>query len=138
MKRFVLIAILFCSVCLLHGQKFRMAQTPKSLTPGDFPIHVHISASHLRTSCSGSTTPAGVLTCGYGLFADADVDGKKVELWGGSEVEKHKLALIAPGDYTAQLTKNDHNADQSVISQSYNLRLPDGTLWPCQLSGITE
>ncbi len=138
-RSIIVMSLLLSSVCLIHGQngqKYRMAQgPPKSLSPAVSAIHVHISASHIRLNCSGSGTNVG---CGYGLYVDAVLDGKKVELWGQSKIGKTQWVLIAPGDYTAQLTKDDHNANQTVISQNYSLLLPDGTIWLCQLSGIAE
>lgn len=134
-RSIIVMGILLSSICLIHGQKYRMAQgPPKPVNPGTPPIHVHISASRIRLNCSGAQN----VGCGYGLYVDAVLDGKKVELWGLSKIGKYQLALIEPGDYTAQLTKDNHNANQSVISQNYNLLLPDGTIWLCQLSGIAE
>ncbi len=134
-RSIIVMSILLSSVCLIHGQKYRMAQgPPKPVNPGAPPVRVHISASHIRLSCSGTQS----VVCGYGLYVDAILDGKKVELWGQSKIGKYQLALLAPGDYTAQLTKDNHNANQTVISQNYTLLLPDGTIWLCQLSGISE
>lgn len=130
---------LFCSLPLAHGQKYRMGQAPPGGTnPTDFPIKVHISGSRLRLNCYGNSNGAFKVSCAYGLYADADLDGKKVELWGSSNIGKYKSAILAPGNYMAQLTKDSHNADQTVLSQSYSLLLPDGTVWQCTLSGVTE
>ncbi len=138
-KSIVVLCMLFSTACFIQGQKYRIGQpAPKPTDPAAFTIRVHISASHLRLNCSGSDTKPPDLACGYGLYADAVLDGKKVELWGQSKIEKYQRALLAPGDYTAQLTKDDHSANQSVVSQSYKLLLPDSTIWVCQLSGISE
>jgi len=139
-RSIIVMGLLLSSACLIHGQKYRMGQAPpKAADPAVFKIHVHISASHIRLYCSGSDVPPGPnLGCGYGLYVDAVLDGKKVELWGATKIGKQDWSVLAPGDYTAQLTKDDHNADQTAISRNYTFLLPDGTLWPCQLSGITE
>ncbi len=134
-RSIIVVSLLLSFVCLIHGQKYRLGQPPKPVNPGVPPIHVHIFASHIRLNCSGSGTSTG---CGYGLYADAVLDGKKVELWGPTKIGKQDWSLLAPGDYTAQLTKDDHNADQSVVSRNYTLLLPDGTIWLCQLSGVAE
>jgi hypothetical protein len=131
MRRFVVIGVMLVFLSSVHGQKTRFGQTPPTLAN----VHLHISASHLRLNCSGG---GGSTLCLYGLYVDAVLNGKKVELWGDSKIGKQRLALVAPGDYAAQLTRDEHNADQTVVSQAYRLLLPDGTTWPCQLSGIVE
>jgi len=119
-----------------------MGQAPETVKPTDFSLHLHISASHLRRVCNGYDSAghalAGVSCSANGLFVDAVLDGKKVELWGDSKIGKLQSAVLAPGDYTAQLAKDGHNADQTAISRDYMVLLPDGTIWQCHLSGITE
>lgn len=139
-KSTIVLGMLLCYSPLLIGQKYRIGQEPpKPADPADFTIRVHISASHIRLNCSGDDN--GVVdrvTCGYGLYVEATLDAKKVELWGSSTIGKQQRALLVPGDYMAQLAEDDHNGDDSTISRYYNLRLHDGTIWRCQLSGITE
>lgn len=139
-RSITVMGILLSSVCLIHGQKYRMGQgPPKPVNPGSPPIHVHISASHIRLNCKGNDfLPTPKVACGYALYADAVLDGKKAELWGTTKIGKQDWSLLAPGDYTAQLTKDDHNADETAISRNYTLLLPGGTVWLCQLSGIAE
>lgn len=123
----------------MHGQKYRLGQAPaKPANPADFPITVHLSGSHLRLNCSGNNNGVDKVSCGYGLYADAVLDGKKVELWGSSNIGKTKMAVLAPGDYRARLTWNADQADHAVLSHGYSLLLPDGTIWQCTLSGIAE
>jgi len=128
--------MLLCFLPLMNAQKHRSEQAPTPPNFADFPIRVHISASYLRLNCND--IGFNKVTCRYGLYAEAILEGKKVELWGESKIGKYQLALLAPGDYMAQLMKDDHNPDQSVLSRSYEFLLPDGTGWQCQLSGITE
>jgi hypothetical protein len=99
-------------------------------------VKVHITASHIRDHCTD--TFKGQSSCVNGLYADAILDGKKVELFGADEIDKRDTVLIAPGDYHAQLTKDVHNADSTLTHQEYNLLLPDGTVWHCVVSGISE
>jgi hypothetical protein len=141
-KSFVMIGFLLGSVCSIYGQKYRMGQAPEPAKPAEFPLHLHISASHLRRVCSGDDSGgarlANVSCNANGLFVDAVLDGRKVELWGDSKIGKLKSVVLTPGDYTAQLANDGHNADQTAISQDYKVLLPDGTIWQCHLSGIVE
>lgn len=141
MKRWIsIMCFLLCVSSLTYGQKYRMGQGPKPANPSDFPLQLHISASHIRRVCSGfdNGAPPGVACTADGLFVDAVMNGKKVELWGDAKIGKQKSSIIAPGDYKAQLTDDEHNADRTAISQDYVVLLSDGTTWPCHLSGITE
>jgi hypothetical protein len=97
--------------------------------PADFVIKVHISATHIRSFCD---------FCMGVLFADGLLNGKKIELTGSPHNLSGRSALIIPGDYQTRLTKDIHNADSSVIRQEYVLLLPDGTVWNCFISGISE
>ena len=136
MRKFVVIGVMLAFLCSAHSQKTRFGQTPP---PTLATVHLHISASHIRLNCSGSDTGIGPnFECGYGLYVDAVLNGKKVELWGDSKIREQQFALIAPGDYTAQLINDTHNADQTVVSQNYRLLLSGGMTWQCRLSGIVE
>ena len=135
MRKFVVIGVMLAFLSSTDGQKTRFGQTLPTLAT----VHLHVFASHLRINCSGSGIGAGPgVGCGYGLYVDAVLNGKKVELSGDSKIGKQRLALVAPGDYSAELINDEHNADQTVVSQDYRLLLPDGTTWQCQLSGIVE
>jgi len=125
MKKFAaLMLLLLCPTSFIHAQKIRLGQVPANAA--DYPVKVHISASHYSL---GSLDQ---------LFADATVNGKKFELSGGFVVDRVSPALLTPGDYQAKLTKNKHNADSTVIHQEYDLLLPDGAVWHCITSGISE
>jgi hypothetical protein len=139
-KPITIISFLLCSVCSMYGQKYRMGQAPAAPNPAEFPLRLHVAASHLRRVCSGFDSGHNLpgVSCANGLFVDAVLNGKKIELWGDSKVGKLKSAILAPGDYTAQLTNDGHNADETVISQDYKVLLSDGTTWQCHLSGIVE
>ena len=75
---------------------------------------------------------------GQALYADAILNGKKLELQGNPIGIQRSWALIIPGDYPARLTKDIHNADSTAIFQEYEILLPDGTVWPCVSSGVSE
>ena len=133
-----IVAVLFlllCSTSLIYGQKTRFGQTPDKLNPADFSIKVHISATHIRNIC---VQPGASVTCSIGLYADAVLNGKKLELSGSAVILQKQSVLIIPGDYQAWLTKDIHNADSTVIRQDYDVLLPDGTIWKCYTSGISE
>jgi len=93
----------------------------------DYPIKVHISASHILPD-------PGTVDL---LYADATIKGKKVELAGHLIVHGQYL-LIVPGDYLARQSKDIHNADSTAIHQEYEVLLTDGTVWHCMLSAISE
>ena len=131
----VALCLLLFSTSLIYGQKTRFGQTPEKPNPADYVIKVHISATHIRHYC----TDWGVnVNCGEGLYADAIVNGKKIELSGANVIDKKVIMLIIPGDYQVKLTKDNHNSDNTLISQEYDLLLPDGTIWHCVTSGISE
>jgi hypothetical protein len=134
-KLAAIVFLLFCAASSLYGQKARLGQVVEKPNPADYPITVHISATHIRHECPG--TRDGVAGCD-GLYAHTVLKGKKLELSGSAEIGPNHHALIAPGNYPARLTKDIQNADGSVIYQEYEILLPDGTVWKCKTSGISE
>jgi hypothetical protein len=123
MKKFV--AVLFLMLCST------LTWSADKPNPADYTVKVHISASHLKTVCGDGL-------CSNLLYADAVLNGKKIELSGNDPIVKKTLMLIAPGDYPVKLTKDNHNSDGTLFSQEYDLLLPDGTVWHCYTSGISE
>jgi hypothetical protein len=136
MRIFVAALLLFaCSASSSLGQKTRFGQKVEPPNPADFTLKVHISASHIRQGCASYGTQ---VVCIDRLGADAIVNGKKLELIGAFiSVQKHN-AMIVPGDYSAHLTQDIHNADSSAIYQEYDLLLPDNTVWHSSVSGFSE
>ena len=130
-----ILALLLCCAFLAHGQKTRFGQVPEKHNPADYPIEMHISATHIRYYCSGFRDQ---ISCGNGLFADVIVNGKKLELSGATTIGKHEFVLMVPGDYKARLTKNVNDANGAVINQEYDVLLPDGTSWHSVTTGISE
>jgi hypothetical protein len=128
---FVALAFCFCSLAM-HGQKTRLGQGLPHAKPGDdYPIKVHISGLHYRGEYIGSGQTADV------IYADAVMNGKKVELQGDREVpfQYYKLPL---GDYQARLLKDPHKMGDTPIFQIYEVVLPDRTVWRCTVTGILE
>jgi hypothetical protein len=123
--------LVVCSIASAQG-KYRAGQSPTNQNPADYTIKLHISATHFR--------PCAVIgvnaICGEGLYADAVIDAKKFEIFGG--VDKHQAALIAPGDYLAMLPKKPRNGGQAVLGQGYYVLLPNKTAWICSITGLSE
>jgi hypothetical protein len=94
---------------------------------------MHISATHLRPYCTGS---GDLVSCGNGLYVDATLNGKKVELFG--TVDKHQSSLIVPGDFSAMLQKKPRDGEGAVLGLGYFVLLPDKSAWPCAISGFSE
>jgi hypothetical protein len=95
----------------MHGQKTRWGQElPHAKTGDDYPIKVHISGIHYRGEYTGSGQTADV------IYADAVMNGKKVELRGDREApfQYYKLPL---GDYQARLLKDPHKMGDTPIFQ---------------------
>jgi hypothetical protein len=123
--------LLFCSVASAQG-KYRPGQYPVNQNPADYTTKVHISATHFR-----SCTALGVNTaCTDGIYVDASLDGKRVELFGS--VDKHQSLLIVPGDYSAMLPKKPRDGGNAVLGQGYYMLLPDRSAWPCAITGFSE
>ncbi len=132
----MLAAVLFLSLCsapLSLGQKYRLSQSPENQNTADYTIKVHISATHFRT-CA---LVGAYSTCRGGIYADATLNGKKVELFG--TVDKKYVTLIVPGDYLARLMKEKpRDGGNAVLFQQYFVLLPDKSAWPCQITGFSE
>jgi hypothetical protein len=136
MRSYIAAAVLiFCSVALVSAQKTRLGQgAPKAGV--DYPIKIHISGIHLRSHCSSSVLVRGAY-CEDALYADAILDGQKVELMGYLIWPTDQPIPLIPGDYQARL-KGSHPAGAIPISEKYELVLPDRTLWQCTVTGIAE
>ena len=127
------LALLFCLTTSLQAQKTRLGQAP--LKPIGPRVKVHISPSHIVNSCTGNSNNRW---CSDVLLANAILNGRKLELSGFPPARVHQSMLLVPGDYQAELTKEIRNADSTAIHQEYNVVLPDGSIWNCAVSGISE
>jgi hypothetical protein len=128
---FALSILALCSIAAAQG-KYRAGQYPTHQNPANYTIKVHISATRFR--------PCAVLAvntnCGEGLYADAMLDGKRFEIFGG--VDKRQSSLIVPGDYFAMLPKKPRYGGQAVVGQGYYVLLPDKSAWICSITGLSE
>jgi hypothetical protein len=116
----------------MHGQKTRLSQEPHHTTPHAtpsyvYPIKVHISGLHYRTEGLADV-----------IFADAVVDGKKIELYGGQRSHFLTYYKLPLGDYQARLLNDSHKIDGTPMFQDYELALPDKTVWRCTVTGFSE
>lgn len=115
-----------------------MGQPPPHAKPGvDYPIKVHISGIHLRDYYIGYGQSEEV------VYADATMDGKKIELtFYPSHYYGYEMALL-PGDYQARLLKDSPQKDpyktkDAWIDQQYELVMRDQTLLWTVVTGIYE
>jgi hypothetical protein len=132
MRRLVVLFVIACALPF-YAQKTRMGQPPPTAKPGvDYPIAVHVSGIHVRTPCKGEN-------CHDVVYADAIVDGKKVELMGDWiwYRDYYRLALF-PGDYKGRLLKESARNDAGPIFQEYELLMQENTIWHCTVTGIDE
>ena len=128
---FVLSILFLCSIASAQG-KYRLGQYSVNQNPNDYTINVHVSATHFRQCATVGLNPP----CGEGVYVDAILNGKKVELFGA--VDKHQALLIVPGDYRAMLQKKKRTSNSEVLFQNYYVLLPDKTAWLFEITGFSE
>lgn len=128
---FILLIPFLCSIASAQG-KYRFGQYPASQNPNDYTINVHVSATRFRQCVTVDPNAP----CYAGIYADAILNGKKVELFGG--VKKRQSLLIVPGDYRAMLLKKPPASGSEVLFQNYYMLLPDKTAWLCEITGFSE
>jgi hypothetical protein len=117
----------------MYGQKTRLSQAPQHAKPGDvYPIKVHISGLHYRSETLINNGDAEM------IYADAVMDGKKIELSGGQRSHFLTFYKLPLGDYQARLVKDPHKIDGTPMYQQYELVLPDNALWRCTVTGFSE
>ena len=135
-KFFAVLFLLLCSSSLIHGQKTRLSQKPpEKPNPADYTLKVHISASHMQNHC---IEPGVGLTCNYALYANAILNGKKFELMGTTTLDKRNSVLLIPGDYPARLAKDVQTNSSAELYQEYDVLLPNGAIWHCVTTAISE
>ncbi|MDR3723494.1 MAG: hypothetical protein P4K83_03285 [Terracidiphilus sp.] len=128
MKRFAAGCLfLLCAMPFSYGQRASGAQSERGTqSKADYPIQVHISGIHIRTHCG-----AVIRSCDDVLYADATLNGKKVDLMG-------TVVPIILGDYVARLQKKSPVSDVQEIGQKYEVLFPDHTYWRCTVTGSSE
>jgi hypothetical protein len=134
-KYAAILLLLFCFSPFVSGQKTRYGQTQAKPNPSDYPINVHFSATHIRNICF---QPGDRVSCDIELYADAVLNGKKLELSGVMVTFQKARVLVVPGDYPAKLLIDIHNSDSTLFIQEYDLLLPDNIVWKCSTTGVSE
>jgi hypothetical protein len=144
MKKFaaVLFLLLF-SASLIHGQKTRYGQAPRAKQGVDYPLKVHISGIHIRTYyASPSWVGPNFLATERNqdvAYADAVLNGKKIELLGAwTWIPGSFQTPLSPGDFQARLLKDSLKMSVVPIGQEYELLLPEGIVWRCTVTGVSE
>jgi hypothetical protein len=141
MKRISLSALVLMSLMSVgFSQKIRYGQElPKAKAGVDYPIKIHLSGVHLRSYCKVSGAQAGYAECEDACYADALLNGAKIELMGYCNWTKAKAPdLIGLGDYQARLIKGMPKNGTGQIGEEYELILADRTIWRTTVTGISE
>lgn len=126
-KSATVLVVTFCIAFFLPVLMAQSVQEGARTKPkSDYPIQVHISGIHIRTHC-GSL----VKSCDDMLYADATLNGKKVDLMG-------EVVPIPLGDYVAHLAKKTPVPDIQEIGQKYEVLFPDNIYWRCTVAGFSE
>lgn len=136
--RVIALLMIVCSVALVSAQKTRYGQPPPKAKAGvAYPLQVHVSGIRVRRDCTASKIETAT-TCADVIYADATLDGKKLELMGYQIwLPEHRIDLV-PADYKARLFKAPHAQGQNPIGDEYELVMPDATVWRCTVTGISE
>ena len=123
-------AVLVITICIfpfLQAVKAQSVQEQaQTKLKTDYPILVHISGIHIRTHCGGV-----IKSCDDVLYADATLNGKKVDLVG-------EVVPIVLGDYTARFAKKKPVIGLQELGQKYEVLFPDNTYWRCTVAGFSE
>jgi hypothetical protein len=134
MERLFALSILFiCSIASAQGKYRWGQQNPADQNAADYTVKVHISATHLRLCAYVGENGS----CYSELYADAVLNGKKLELAGIVD-KKTPPTLIVPGDYLASSTIKPRAGGSAVFYQGYYVLLPNKTAWPCSVTGLSE
>lgn len=139
MRTFFVVSLLCLCSFAANGQKWRPGQPPPHAKPGvDYPIKIHIYGIHLRDEYYGSGQRDAL------VYADATMDGKKIELRLKLEpFPGYHTDPVLPADYSARLLKDSpekspYKTSDSRIEQQYELVMPDGVLLTSTVTGISE
>jgi hypothetical protein len=138
MSRVLSVAILLasCAACLC-GQKVRFGPGPPVAKAGvEFSIKMHVSAIHIRSHCSEFKGPT---SCRDVVYAESEFEGKKIELMGDRVwLPTFFVFPVIPGDYEARMTREAPEAAEAPLGREYDLVLTGGTVWHCEVTGMSE
>jgi hypothetical protein len=132
-KKSAIVFLLLACLPFGFAQKTRFGQEPPKARPGTlYPIKLYVSGIRLREDCYSGT-------CVQIVHAESVLDQKKVELTGDLIYQPGFYRFdILPGDYTARLLKQSRDAPGGMISNEYEVLLPDQVVWCCTVTGIFE
>jgi hypothetical protein len=72
-------------------------------------------------------------------YADAVLNGKKIELMGAwTWISGSYQTPLSLGDFQARLLKDSPRMSVVPIGQEFELILPEGIVWRCTVTGISE
>ena len=103
--------------------------------PTDYTLTVHVQSSRLVLECD---EVLGRTVCGRSLYLNVVIDGKKYELYGGSNDY-----LLRLGDYNAKLLPDDSSASDNpppayLYRGKYEFLFPDGRTHKFSVVGESE
>ena len=143
MRKFSIVILLCLCSLAMFGQKTRFGQAPRAKEGVDYPLKVHISGIHIRTYyASPSWVGPNFLATERNqdvAYADAVLNGKKIELLGAwTWISGSYQTPLSLGDFQARLLKDSSKMSIAPIGQEYELLLPQGIVWRCTITGVSE
>jgi len=130
MRKFVAVSfLLLCFTSLIYAQNTQLEQNTVKTDSANQTITAHISASHLQTECFNSV-------CSWKLYADAVLNGKKIELSGSAIITMNNYSLIKretirSGSRKTSTTQTEHCSVRHMIFSC--LMAPFGIALPLEL-----
>jgi hypothetical protein len=124
----VCVALSLCLFSLaMYGQKTRFGQSlPYAKQGVDYPIQIHISGTHYRVEYIGSGQAENA------IYADAVMNGKKIELEGERSEIPFQSVRLSLGDYRMRLLKDPKK--MGACRYSRNMRFS----FPIELHGVAR
>lgn len=139
-----IVFLLLLSAIPASAQKTRFGQTlPKARTGADFPLKLHLFATHIRSYCQ---THEPVLTrepnagCIDVIYADVLLNGRKIELRTDSDVylDPFRPLRLPLGDYKARLGTASQDPATLDIDQKVDLLLQNNAVLRSTVTGVSE
>ena len=131
MNRLLVITVLCLVPFSLRCQKARYGQDIPHVLPGvSYPINLHVDAVHYREKFDGGEDV-------FVIYADAVIDGKKVELTGDPD-DLYQQYRVPLGTLRGRSLKSPRKTDGTPLFQRYEVVLPNQTLWRCVVTGLYE
>jgi hypothetical protein len=132
MRRLCVGAVLLLCSAGLHAQKTRFGQELPFAKPGvDYSLTVHVYGVHVRADCENGY-------CINVLYADATLNGRKLELRGSTNVPEKPYkgtGLLSFGDFRARVLKS---ASGLNLGDEYEVVVAGNRVFPCVVSGMVE